>query len=393
MRMEQRQRALSASSAASDNLSSQASLTPIPTQQPGGATPPTPRKLNSAPNRTPPNGSPKTGSSSRRRPRRPAPVAPQQSRDSPPPPSPRETGHTHNNEFPRQYSHEGPIPIPTHVPVFPYGGEHPVLDLDITQTEEAPIEDGEGEREEEEERYVLAPIHLSSTEPQANGLRPVPMHQRSVSDTSHLLFRTNSASLPELADTRSSSSPEPVCDTVEGAKQQISLETPKFRTKHTRHLSLLGGDNHKRKKRRSTIRCRSPPNYPPPPPPGDEESGGNVEKTHQRKDSFGFSKVMQTISSIDQELQEMGGVAGTNTTPPLTASTFRGEDPPINPVNDTPEEEGEAQSENLAAVEERRDDKEERPAHILIRYGKLIDYFACSNRIVLDQVVDIHSPT
>ena len=246
-----------------------------------------------------------------------------------------------------------------------------MLDLDITQIEETLIEEGEGEREEEreeeEERYVLAPIHTSNVvRPQANGVRPIPLHQRSVSDTSVLLYRANSASLPELAEQRNSASPEPVSDTVEGAKRQISLDSPtkKFRMKHTRHLSLLGGDHHKRKKRRSQIRSRSPPSYPPPPPPADEESGDEVERTHQRKDSFGFSKVMQTISSIDQELQEMGGVAGANTAADVPPPTmFHGEDPT---ANDSLEEG--AQSENPATVEERGEGGEERPTHIEIRY-------------------------
>ena len=244
-----------------------------------------------------------------------------------------------------------------------------MLDLDITQIEETPIEEGEGDREEEEEeRYVLAPIRTSNA--QANGVRPIPLHQRSVSDTSVLLYRANSASLPELAEQRNSASPEPVSDTVEGAKQQISLDSPtkKFRTKHTRHLSLLGGDHQKRKKRRSQIRSRSPPNYPPPPPPADQDSGDEVGRTHQRKDSFGFSKVMQTISSIDQELQEMGGVAGANTAADVPPPTmFHGEDPTINPANDIVEEG--AQRENPATVEERGKGGEERPTHIEIRYG------------------------
>ena len=239
--------------------------------------------------------------------------------------------------------------------------------MDETPREEEEGEGGEREEEreaEEVQRYVIAPIHTSNMGPQTSDLRPAPVHQRSVSDTSLLLCRTNSTSLPELAGPPSSASPEPISDPAEGVQILQESPTKKFRTKHTRHLSLLGGDHHKRKKRRSQIRCRSPPNYPPPPPPANEESGDEIDKNQQRKDEIdknqqrkdeidknqqrkdspGFSKVMQTISSIDQELQEMGGVAGADTAanvPPPTM--FHGEDPPINPANDVPERAGQGQ--------------------------------------------------
>ena len=219
-------------------------------------------------------------------------------------------------------------------------------------------EEGEGD---EMPRYVLAPISPSQQQQliPVKGLRPSPVHQRSVSDTSVLLWRTNSASLPELADVPSSASPEPVSDTVEGARQQISQPespTKKYRTKHTRHLSLLGDSSgHKRKKRRSQIRSRSPPSYPPPPPPADEGSEEERERDPQRKDSLGFSKVMQTISSIDHELQEMGGVAGTTVTPNISPPMrFRGDDPP----NLGPPDEGAAGE--GAEVEGERDELGER---------------------------------
>ena len=223
---------------------------------------------------------------------------------------------------------------------------HTVLDLEIAQVEEATIREDleleteperEGERlteREEAPRYVIAPVHINPDQlAQANSLRPAPVHQRSVSDTSVLLCRTNSSSLPELVEGPGSTSPEPVSDTVEGAKEQIirqeALPVKKFRTRHTRHLSLLGGNEHKRKKRRSQLRTRSPPNYPPPPPPANEDSEGEPETEPEMKNSLGFSRVMQTISSIDQELQDMGGVAGANTTPNVSPPMrFRGDDPP-----------------------------------------------------------------
>ena len=266
-------------------------------------------------------------------------------------------------------------------PSSPYGTmeQHQVLHLNInTQTEEVQREEGEGEaagegerewgREGEEERERVggwgaaapgegemarggeweregvwevekdlpnkAVIQLSVQQPISS--KPSPQHQRSVSDTSVLLTRSriNSSSLPELADDHTSStSPEPVADTVEAARQQMSRVSPKkqFRTKHTRHLSLLNGREGKQKKRRSAhYRSRSPPNYPPPPPPANEDSANEEETpTAPRKDSLGFSKVMQTISSIDQELQEMGGVAGTETTPNISPPmSFKAIDPP-----------------------------------------------------------------
>lgn len=213
-------------------------------------------------------------------------------------------------------------------------GQHPVLDLDITQLEEGQREDQvEEAREEEEgaeeERFLHEARRGDSVQQPINLRPPPPIHQRSVSDTSVLLCRTNSSSLPELADHTNSASPEPVADTVEEAKQQIESPTKRFRTKHTRHLSLLNGRDGKRKKRRSQYRCRSPPNYPPPPPPANEDSDN--EETSQN-DALGFSKVMETISSIDQELQEMGGMGMTDTTPNISPPMrFRDNDPPSQP--------------------------------------------------------------
>ena len=345
-----------------------------------------------------------------------------------------ESGHTptHTHDLPHQYSNEGPALITTsQTSTCLYGDmeseqQHPVLDLDITQTEEPQREDAEGEgegerggedrgytqavwreegrymqevrreeggymqevwgeeggymqevrREEggymqevrgeeggykqevrgeeggymqevwgEEGGYEVTQQNGGETEPRP----PPPVHQRSESDTTVLLSNTNFSSLPELDEHSSSVSPDNtlIADTVEGAKRQISEEMP-IRTKHTRHLSLLSGSDGKRKKRRQQSlknRSRSPPNYPPPPPPADEDSGneasGDIEN-HElttengatRKNSLGFSKVMKTISSIDQELEEMRvGVSDItpNISPPMR---FRDSDPQQSPTQD-----------------------------------------------------------
>ena len=352
MRMEQRQRTHSTGSGPSSPTN--------PYPAPPANTHSSPL---ATPTHTPPNASPQTGST-RRRPRRPAPIAPGRAP---------QTSHTHQN-FPYQYSPDAGFGSTFQTTSSPFGtmepghtqspfgtmesghaqspfgtmepghaqspfgtmepGQHPVLDLDIAQLEETQREDLEGgEGDEGEERY----FHEAQRDVQQSGeLWPAPVHQRSVSDTSVLLCRTNSSSLPELTDHTSSASPEPVADTVEEAKQQIAQESPtkRFRTKHTRHLSLLNRRDGKQKKRRSQYRCRSPPNYPPPPPPTNEDSD-NDDTTHN--DALGFSKVMETISSIDQELQEMGGLAGADTTPNISPPMrFRGIDPPSQPSPDEP---------------------------------------------------------
>lgn len=204
-----------------------------------------------------------------------------------------------------------------------------VLDLEIAQIEEA-LQEEEGEGDEDTLGYLRELQRETNPQPHREG-QPTLVHQRSESDTM-VLCRTNSASLPELVEHDNSASP----DDFEEAKRQISEESPavQFRTKHTRHLSLLDG---KRKKRRPTSlknRSRSPPNYPPPPPPTKEggEGGGNNDaesvedgrdSVEDGRDSVGFSKVLKTISSINHELEEMGGMGGTpNISPPMRFRTI-----------------------------------------------------------------------
>ena len=365
MRLEQRQRALSGSSAASDGGHTHSSPTTPSTVNPPQAS----ESPLTTPNHVP--KSPGSAGSRSRKPSRPAPLAPGRANVLP---QVNGSGHTPNHtpsytyhEFPHQYSHsfepphasemysqsfepphasdmyshEGPASLSmsqaTTSPCSTMDSrQHPVLDLDITQTEESHREEGEGEEEgagEGEERLLQEMQREIRTEQSFEPVvRPPPVHQRSISDTSILLCRSriNSTSLPELGE-ESSASPEPVADTVEGARRQIAEDMPKkqYRTKHTRHLSLLTGRSGKCKRGSLKNRSRSPPNYPPPPPPANEDSGneacGGVTITSNtelgkdgRKHSLGFSNVMKTISSIDQELQEMGGVGGADVTPNIS---------------------------------------------------------------------------
>lgn len=353
VRLEQRQRALSASSAASGSAHSNPT-TPTtfnPPQAhvvPSNSTGQTSSPL-STPNQTPPKMSPRMGSVGRQRPRRPAPVAPGKKTDqetaspshthksTPKPneysqPSPTQDHSPRSNEF-RRYSHEGPaFTTVTSSPNTAMELDRDlVMDLDIAQIEEALLQEDDEEGEE-----ALSYLHElpRETNLQLGGEdRPAPVHQRSVSDTT-VLCNTNSASLPELIDHDNSVSPED----MEQAKRQISEESlnVQYRTKHTRHLSLLDG---KRKKRRPTSlknRSRSPPNYPPPPPPANEDSGNErTDSAEDGRDSVGFSKVMKTISSIHHELEEMGGIGGTpNISPPMR---FRDTDPHQSSSQESPD--------------------------------------------------------
>ena len=246
-------------------------------------------------------------------------------------------------------------------------GQHPVMDLEITQIEESQRDDDGGEGDGERETAHTGEVGRDVDMQQERGTHeepPSPVHRRSVSDTSLLLSRTNSSSLPDLMDNNSSVSPEDmkVPDTVEGARRQMSEKPPvaRYRTKHTRHLSLLMGAEEKQKKRRQPSlknRSRSPPNYPPPPPPMEEDSGNEaVEGTEQqfvapseaaggasRKHSPGISQVMKKISSIDHKLEEMGGVGVSGSTPNITPPMkFRAVDPRHSPLSESPEEEGRA---------------------------------------------------
>ncbi len=188
---------------------------------------------------------------------------------------------------------------------------------------------------------VIIDLDISQTDqdhsPSLNEDKPTSIaHARSSSDS--LIVRTLSNSLNDL--TSQSTSPE-----VEGEEPRVQPpRSPRAsgRGGHTRHLSLLGGSPHKsggggrnkkKPKRGGSIkqRSRSPPNLPPPPPPpppseptdaqqqlaegGEEDhhlspsSGAGAGLSHATSStaSLGFSQVLNTISTIDQELDQMAG--------------------------------------------------------------------------------------
>ena len=211
---------------------------------------------------------------------------------------------------------------------------HPVMDLDISQTE-----------------HDIIPQHREVVEIQ-------PVHTRAASD-SLILHHQNSASLPDLIKHEGSSSPDNTTEDQgssledSGPGQQGALNQPLTfkespRGHHTRHLSLISGhtrhlslisgvgevkpQSRRRKSKRSGSikqRSRSPPNLPPPPPPGDLEENSDTTVTGMTSSSsdttqqelhvvqpvsheltasepsitsLGFSEVMNTISNIDEQL-------------------------------------------------------------------------------------------
>lgn len=199
-------------------------------------------------------------------------------------------------------------------------GIHPVMDLDISQTE----------------HEVLPQHHHHHEEPVEV---PQPVHIRSVSD-SLILHQQNSASLPDLINNEGSSSPDDLTNGEQNSSQEDQQQSQQDastgpltfpaspRLRHTRHLSLTGGlgevkPSRRRKSKRSGSikqRSRSPPNLPPPPPPGENlETIPSVTDTTQHQEpaqpvpdelaaneasstSLGFSEVMNTISNIDEQL-------------------------------------------------------------------------------------------
>ena len=223
--------------------------------------------------------------------------------------------------------------------------EHPVLDLEISHTDRDAFH-----RE------------LSCPEGSEIAGGPRSLHQHSASDTL-LLMHQNSASLPDLINCEGVVRASVGVVTQEGlagegiggAMRQRSVSE----SRHTRHLSLTGHedihakrpprDKKKRSARRNgsiKLRSRSPPNLPPPPPPAVEmgelqEQSEEVTTTDrqtsselverkltdlslhpspasaqhsgdlasQSGSSIGFSEVMNTISNIDHELDEIDVVS------------------------------------------------------------------------------------
>lgn len=214
-------------------------------------------------------------------------------------------------------------------------GIHPVMELNISS------EAGQDE------------FHRQFSLPQRHEERTQPDRPQSAPETL-LLMHKNSASLPDLIN----------CEVTGGAmvgvaaggvasedRGAIHHQRSMSETRHTRHLSLIGNedilakrpprDRKKRSARRNgsiKLRSRSPPNLPPPPPPpsmgelqedGEEttDRGLEVGRDKQQRDtvgpplvtnglnsnltsqssstSVGFSEVMNTISNIDHELDEI----------------------------------------------------------------------------------------
>ena len=305
-----------------------------------------------------------TGSITRRKPVRPAPVAPgprrSRSQSHSQPMSPMSSGGSVGGAVPRRetpppaYSDTSSVtPVELHEargvvgrgsPRMSESSEHPIMDLNISH-----MDRDEYNQEMEE--------HPSSEGGQPHPLeegQPHPLTRQSASDTL-LLMHQNSASLPDLMScevqgslTNGGVALEGVVRDVGGAIRQRSVSD----SRHTRSLSLTGTedihakrpprDRKKRSARRNgsiKLRSRSPPNLPPPPPPPTtmgqlrEETSANAEglstdevdhsqsaaglglsplhiyggalTTESSTTNVGFSEVMNTISHIDHELDEI----------------------------------------------------------------------------------------
>ncbi len=206
--------------------------------------------------------------------------------------------------------------------------QHPIMDLDISQTDH----DFEGGRAEREQGY-----HLPEPVPEREGERDPephpspPVHFRSASD-SLVLFHENTHSMPDLYqegdEHEKSTSPEDgsTDSDISRKKSDLVATHPSPKISHTRHLSLIGSQVPARKKKSKRVpslkRSRSPPELPPPPPPPGQDEAGAVatEQTQEsltvetsarklRNDnstsSIGFSEVLNTISSIELQLDEL----------------------------------------------------------------------------------------
>lgn len=182
-------------------------------------------------------------------------------------------------------------------------GQHMVVDLNITQTDE--ISPGD-EASQEDGRHGIGGQAANERS------QPSPVHIRSSSDSLILMHSTVSNSLPDLINEDSSGSPEnPEEGVGVGGANMPHIS-------HTRHLSLMGGmggsfrgpsskqgGRKKKPKRASSVkqRSRSPPNLPPPPPPSDQVDGLASEVPEAAANEF--SGVLNTITDIDQQLDSM----------------------------------------------------------------------------------------
>ncbi len=259
---------------------------------------------------------------------------------------------------------------------------HPIMDLDISLTDH----DFEGGREGggEQRFYRPEPLPEDEGEYKEGPQPPPPAHTRSASD-SLVNFHENSGSLQELRcgadEHEKSTSPEDGSTDSDLSGRKESHTSPKI--SHTRHLSLMCTQspvrNKKRSKRTPSLkkRSRSPPELPPPPPPpGQEEetsavavgqdqeapaeqpSGQQMTK-NTSSSSIGFTEVMNTMSTIEKELDKLSPepepptaaihtpppITGAPSSPPLAESTFAPVDPASPPVPEHPEGRREEESE------------------------------------------------
>lgn len=260
------------------------------------------------PMRRAPPPPPGTSNKPPRRPSRPAPPAPGVQRRSREEPTNGATAIGREGESPPPaYTSDNSTPLSSQEPVATVvnltgleSAQHPIMDLDLSQTEEAP---------------------------------PAPAHIRAASDTLVMMHET-SYSMPDITAKHGDSSSQDEESQEEHPKPKplTCMDSPS--TRHTRHLSLtIGPDGTKpTRKKRSTkgslkLRSRSPPNSPPPPPPPEcaptdsssqdlpaqDPSPGQTSPvqtspvlTSQTSNaSLGFSDVMNTISNIDQQLDHM----------------------------------------------------------------------------------------
>ena len=189
-------------------------------------------------------------------------------------------------------------------------GQHMVVDLNITQTDEI----SPGDEVSQDSRHRIA----------SGRSQPSPVHMRSSSDSLVLMHSAVSNSLPDLINEESSGSPENPEERV-GPVGRANMP----HISHTRHLSLMGGmggsfrepcskqGRKKKPKRASSVkqRSRSPPNLPPPPPPMSpggcptsqtpDQVDGPADTNGATANSEGFSGVLDTITDIDQQLDSM----------------------------------------------------------------------------------------
>lgn len=187
--------------------------------------------------------------------------------------------------------------------------------------------------------HVIADLNIlrMDMEPSTSGVEEA-QSPRSYDSNSLLLTQKVSSSLPELLDeTGKSAGPKTLEQAEHGKEGTNGSVSPSHNYSHTRHLSLLGGIKKEGGggggRRSRKLRSRSPPNLPPPPPPPTNPMEGLPETTqdHDSMASPGFSKVLHTISDIDQQLDNITENFTTSTV--ITLSQPPSHPPPLPPTD------------------------------------------------------------